>query len=126
MNTKLLTLLLSLNAAARAGGTVTADQLMPWLESHVPTLRSRVEALRDGATWQEVGALLEAAVQAGQALKPIVLGTARGLLVTQLLQYLVKELVPVTPHTAWLHALLRSGVLAGMIDAAFKRLYPRD
>ncbi|WP_295814582.1 hypothetical protein [uncultured Deinococcus sp.] len=122
--TLLLTTLLATKAAAREGGTVTADMLTPWLTTHVPALRSRVEALRDGATWQEVGALLEAAVQAGMALKPIVLGTARGLLVTQLLGFLIRELVPNTPQTAWLHALLGSGMLAGLIEAAFRRVFP--
>lgn len=124
MNTAILTTLLSLNAAARAGGIVTADQLTPWLDSHLPSLRSRIEALRDGATWAEVGALLEAAVQAGQALKPVVLGTARGLLVAHLVGYLIRELVPVTPATAWLHALAQSGVLSGLIEAAYRRVFP--
>ena len=125
MNALILTTLLSLNAAARNGGTVTADQLTPWLETQVPSLRSRVEALRDDATWQEVGALLEAAVQAGQALKLIVLGTARALLVGQLVAYLIRELVPVIPPTVSLHALLATRVLSGLIEAAYRRLFPR-
>lgn len=125
MNAMILTTLLSLNAAARAGGTVTTEQLTPWLDAQVPALRARIEAFRDGATWQEVGALLEDAVKAGQALKPIVLGTARGLLVTQLIAYLIRELVPLTPQTAWLHALLGSGILAGLIEAAYRRVFPK-
>lgn len=122
--TQLLTTLLALNAATREGATATADQLTPWLEAHVPSLRSRVEALRDGATWQEVGALVEAGVQAGMALKPIVTGTARGLLVTQTIQYLVRELVPQKPETMWLHFAVQSGMFANLVEMGFKRLFP--
>ncbi|WP_104990845.1 hypothetical protein [Deinococcus sp. NW-56] len=123
-NAALLSALLSLNAATRSGEAATADQLTPWLDTHVPTLRSRVEALRDGATWQEVGALVEAGVQAGMALKPIVTGTARGLLVTQVLSYLIRELVPRVPQTMWLHGINDSGMLAAFVQAGFKRLFP--
>lgn len=122
--TLLLTTLLATNAAARDGGTVTGDMLTPWLTTHLPALRSRIEALRDGANWQEVGALLEAGVQAGMALKPIVLGTARGVLVSTTLEVLARELLPRTPQTAWVHGLLASGMLRGMIEAAFQRLFP--
>ncbi|GGS04726.1 hypothetical protein GCM10008960_34200 [Deinococcus sedimenti] len=40
--------------------------MQPWLDKHLPNLVSKAQALRDGATWMEVGALLEAAVQAAQ------------------------------------------------------------
>ncbi|GGS13637.1 hypothetical protein [Deinococcus knuensis] len=32
--------------------------------------------------------------------------------------------VPVTPATTWLHALAQSGVLSGLIEAAYRRIFP--
>ena len=82
----------------------------------------RLASLFDGGTWTEVGALLEAAVQAAQELKPVLAGTARAAFVLVVVQSLVREFAP--PSAQWLRLLLDSPFAAFLIEMAFKRLFP--
>jgi hypothetical protein len=72
-----LSAVVALGTATRSGALLDAPTVQPWLDKHLPNLVTKAQALRDGATWTEVGALLEAAVQAAQELKPVLAGTAR-------------------------------------------------
>lgn len=85
------------STATRSGAALDAPTVQPWLDKHLPNLVSKAQALRDGATWTEVGALLEAAVQAAQELKPVLAGTARAAFVLAVVQYLVREFASPLP-----------------------------
>lgn len=99
-----------------------APTVQPWFDKHLPTLVTKAQALRDGATWTEGGALLEVAVQAAQELKLVLAGTARAAFVLAVVQSLVREFAP--PSSQWLRLLLDSPFAAFLIEMAFKRLFP--
>ncbi len=122
LNAQILSALLGLGSATRTGDALSADLVKPWLDKHIGTLTSKAQALRDGATWAEVGALLEAAVQAVQELKPVLAGTARAQFVLAVVQALVREFAP--PSATWLMVLLNSPFTLMLIEMAFKRLFP--
>lgn len=122
LQVQMLSALLSLGAATRVGDALTPDLVQPWLDKHIGNLTSKAQALRDGATWTEVGALLEAAVSAAQELKPVLAGTARAQFVLAVVQALVREFAP--PSATWLMPLLNSPFTVMLIDMAFKRLFP--
>jgi hypothetical protein len=118
----ILSALVALGAATRSGAALDAPTVQPWLDKHLPNLVTKAQALRDGATWTEVGALLEAAVQAAQELKPVLAGTARAAFVLAVVQSLVREFAP--PSAQWLRLLLDSPFAAFLIEMAFRRLFP--
>ena len=118
----ILSALVALGAATRSGAALDAPTVQPWLDKHLPNLVTKAQALRDGATWTEVGALLEAAVQAAQELKPVLAGTARAAFVLAVVQSLVREFAP--PSAKWLRLLLDSPFAAFLIEMAFRRLFP--
>ncbi|WP_019008998.1 hypothetical protein [Deinococcus aquatilis] len=122
LNAQLLSTLLALGSATRTGAALSPDLVKPWLDKHLGNLISKAQALRDGATWTEVGALLEAAVQAVQELKPVLAGTARAQFVLAVVQALVREFAP--PSATWLMPLLDSPFTTMLIEMAFKRLFP--
>ncbi|UQN06746.1 hypothetical protein [Deinococcus sp. QL22] len=122
LQAQILSLLLSLGTATRTGGALTPDLVQPWLDKHFPSLVTKAQALRDGATWTEVGALLEAGVTAAQELKGVIAGTARAQFVLSIVQALVKEFAP--PSATWLMVLLNSPFTLMLIEMAFKRLFP--
>ncbi|MFC4428016.1 hypothetical protein [Deinococcus navajonensis] len=119
---QIMTTLIAFGTTTRAGVPLGEDLVLPWLQRHMPTLVSKAQALRDGATWTEVGALLEAAVSAAQELKPVLQGTARAQFVLAVVQALVREFAP--PSAAWIGMLLHSPVAYWLIEMAFKRLFP--
>ncbi|WP_272977096.1 hypothetical protein [Deinococcus geothermalis] len=118
----ILSTLRALGTATRSGTPLDTTVVQPWLDKHLPNLVTKAQALRDGATWSEVGALLEAAVQAAQELKPVLAGTARAAFVLAVVQALVREFAP--PSAQWLRLLLDSPFAAFLIEMAFKRLFP--
>lgn len=118
----ILTSLIALGTATRTGTPLGATLVQPWLDRHLPSLTSRAQALRDGATWTEVGALLEAAVRAAQELKPVLAGTARAAFVLAVVQSLVREFAP--PDAQWIRLLLGSPFAAFLVEMAFKRIFP--
>ncbi|THF70528.1 hypothetical protein E7T06_07435 [Deinococcus sp. Arct2-2] len=122
LKAQILSTLLALGTATRAGDALTPDLVKPWLDKHIGNLTSKAQALRDGATWTEVGALLEAAVQAAQELKPVLAGTARAQFVLAVVQALVREFAP--PSATWLTVMLSSPFTLMLIEMAFKRLFP--
>ncbi|GGK91287.1 hypothetical protein [Deinococcus radiotolerans] len=118
----ILSAIVALGTATRAGAPLNTTIVQPWLDKHLPNLVTKAQALRDGATWTEVGALIEAAVQAAQELKPVLAGTARAAFVLAVVQSLVREFAP--PSAQWLLMLLNSPFAAMLIEMAFKRLFP--
>lgn len=118
----LLTGLLALSLPTRTGAALDISLVQPWLDKHLPSLATKAQALRDGATWAEVGALIEATVTAVQELKPVLAGTARAAFVLAVVQALVREFAP--PSAAWISMLLDSPFAAWLVEMAFKRLYP--
>ncbi|MFB9991560.1 hypothetical protein ACFFLM_06215 [Deinococcus oregonensis] len=122
LNAKILSALLALGAATRTGDSLTPNLVQPWLDKHLPNLITKAQALRDGATWTEVGALLEAGVTAAQELRGILAGTARAQFVLSIVQALVREFAP--PSATWLLPLLNSPFTVMLIEMAFKRLFP--
>lgn len=122
LKTQILTSLIALGTATRSGAAVTTADLTPWVDAHLPVLTARAQALRDGATWAEVMALIDATVTAGQALKPILSGVPRAGVVLTVLQALVREFAP--PSAQWMLMLLDSPFAAMLIEMAFKRLFP--
>lgn len=122
MQTQLLTALLALGTPTRSDGAVTADDLSPWLAKHVPALKAKAQALRDGATWGEVTGLIDTTVKAAQELKPILQGKPRARIVLTIVQTLVREYAP--PSAAWLTMLLDSQFAEQLVEMAFRRLFP--
>ncbi len=122
LKTQILSSLIALGTATRTGAAVTTADLTPWLDAQLPALISRAQALRDGATWGEVMALIDAVVTAGQALKPILKGVPRAGVVLAVLQALVREFAP--PSAQWILMLLDSPFAAMLIEMAFRRLFP--
>lgn len=122
LQSQILTTLIALGAATRSGAPVAPDLVQPWLDKHLPGIVSKAQALRDGATWTEVGALLEAAVQAAQELRPVLAGTERAAFVLAIVQSLVRAFAP--PSAQWVLMLLDSPFARLLIDMAFKRLFP--
>ncbi|GGL18169.1 hypothetical protein [Deinococcus radiotolerans] len=118
----ILSALVALGTATRQGAPLNTAIVQPWLDQHLPNLVTKAQALRDGATWTEVGALIEAAVQAAQELKPVLAGTARAAFVLAVVQSLVREFAP--PSAQWLLMLLNSPFAALLIEMAFRRLFP--
>lgn len=122
LKAQILSALLALGTATRSGTALTPDLVKPWLDKHLPGLISKAQALRDGATWTEVGALLEAGMQAAQELKGVLAGTARAQFVLSIVQALVREFTP--PSAGWISMLLNSPFTLMLIEMAFKRLFP--
>ena len=116
----ILSSLIALGAATRLGTPLNTTIVQPWLDKQLPNLVSKAQAL--GATWTEVSALIEAAVQAAQELKPVLAGTARAAFVLAVMQSLVREFAP--PSAQWLLMLLNSPFAAMLIEMAFKCLFP--
>ncbi|MFC4426194.1 hypothetical protein [Deinococcus navajonensis] len=119
---QILTALIALGTSTRAGQPIGAELTTPWLQKHLPSLVSKAQALRDGATWTEVGDLLEAAVLAAQELKGVLKGAARAQFVLAVVQALVREFAP--PSAAWIGMLLNTPFALWLIEMAFKRLFP--
>ncbi len=119
---KILSAIVALGTTTRSGKLLDAPVVQPWLDKHLPSLVTKAQALRDGATWTEVGALIEAAVQAAQELKPVLAGTARAAFVLAVVQSLVREFAP--PSAQWLRLLLDSPFAAMLVEMAFRRLFP--
>lgn len=122
LKSQILSSLIALGTTTRSGAAVTTADLTPWLDAQLPALIARAQALRDGATWGEVTALIDAVVTAGQALKPILKGVPRAGVVLAVLQALVREFAP--PSAQWLRMLLDSPFAAMLVEMAFRRLFP--
>ena len=122
MQQQLLTALLALGTPTRQDADLTANDLTPWLKKHVPVLKAKGEALKDGATWGEVMGLIDVTVKAAQELKPLLAGKPRARIVLTIVQTLVREYAP--PSAAWLTMLLDSQFAEQLVEMAFRRLFP--
>ncbi|MFC4637176.1 hypothetical protein [Deinococcus hohokamensis] len=118
-----LTSLIALGTVTHNGVPLGKELVLPWLKKHLASLVSKAQVLRDGATWTEVGALLEVAVLATQELKGVLKGQARAQFVLAVVQALVRKFAP--PSAQWIMLLLNSPFALMLIEMAFKRLFPR-
>ncbi len=122
MNTSKLLSLITSSMLAGGATPLQEEKLGAWVDKHVPALLQDANAVLHNFGWSAVTTLVDEAVRAAQDLKDRFVGMDRAKIARTTVRYVVDLVLP-EPARRWVAPLLTDEVLAGLIEAAYRRLF---